>query len=138
MVYMTPERRLEAVPTWDDEPKMYQPNGGWLRRGGKSGNRGGGRPKSVARRLAGESVEGMIVRLIEEFYGDAVRCPGCGISVKTARKISVLQKARVLEVIAKIAFPKPENQSEGLDPGSFVVNVVPSLKQACDPIDENG
>ena len=141
MVYMTREHRLEAVPTWDDNPmpeKMMQPNGGWLRRGGKPGNRGGGRPKSVARRLASESIEEMVQRLIQEFYGDPVCCPNCGTGVLTARRITVSQKARILEVVAKIALPKQKESRDGFEPGSFVVKVGPSLKQVGDPIEEGG
>ena len=114
---------------WDDPPmseKMMQPNGGWLRRGGKPGNRGGGRPKSVAKRLADETVEEMVERLIEEFYGDPVKCRSCGASVMSARRITIAQKARILEVVGKIALSERKTQRDSFDPGAFVVTVGPS------------
>ena len=125
---------------WDDLPmseKMMQPNGGWLRRGGKPGNRGGGRPKSVAKRLADETVEEMLDRLIEEFYGDPVRCPDCGAPVMSARRITISQKARILEVVAKIALSERKTQRDSLNPRSFVVRLIPdpAANDDADPSD---
>ena len=143
MVHMTRERCFEAVYSWDEDPtleKVPQPHGGWLRRGGKPGNRGGGRPKSIAKRLAGENVEEMLERLIEEFYGDPVRCPGCGASVMAARRITVAQKARIVEVVAKIALSERKNQRERVDRDSFVVKLIPGPMQAAaieDSIEED-
>ena len=141
MVHMTRERCFEAVSAWDEDPtleKVPQPHGGWLRRGGKPGNRGGGRPKSVAKRLADESIEGMLERLIEEFYGDPVRCPDCGATVMAARRITVAQKARIVEVVAKIALSERKNQRGEFEPGSFIVKVGPGPQQTEDSIVENG
>lgn len=141
MVHMTRERCLEADSAWDEDStleKVPQPHGGWLRRGGKPGNRGGGRPTSIAKRLAGENVEEMLERLIEEFYGDPVRCPDCGATVMAARRNTVAQKARIVEVFAKIGLSGGKTERDSFDPGAFVVKLVPSSEQAKDPTDEDG
>lgn len=60
-----------------------QPHGGALRKGGKPGNAGGGRPSNEARRKAGEVLSAVMDRYAEMVTGRveveiAETCPECG------------------------------------------------------------
>lgn len=100
--------RSNALSSFDSKPpKIAQPHGGALYSGGVPGNRGGGRPRSVATLRAGETLEDVVRRIGQVIERRPDTCPHCGGAVEVMPELSLAEYARILRTLAGIVFSEP-------------------------------
>ena len=89
-------------------PKIAQPHGGALYAGGVPGNRGGGRPRSVATQRAGEALDDVVRRIGQVIARRPDTCPHCGGAVEVMPEISLAEHLRIIATLAEVVFSEPE------------------------------
>jgi len=95
--------RLDSKP-----PKIAQPHGGALYSGGVPGNRGGGRPRSVATQRAGETLDDVVQRIGQVIERRPDTCPHCGGAVEVMPELTLAEVLRIFRTLAEIVFSEPE------------------------------
>ena len=95
--------RLDSKP-----PKIAQPHGGALYSGGVPGNRGGGRPRSVATQRAGEILDDVVQRIGQVIERRPDTCPHCGGAVDVMPELTLAEVLRIFRTLAEIIFSEPE------------------------------
>ncbi len=85
-------------------PKIAQPHGGALYSGGVPGNRGGGRPRSVATLRAGETLEDVVRRIGQVIERRPDTCPHCGGAVEVMPELTLAEYLRIFRTLAEVVF----------------------------------
>ena len=89
-------------------PKIAQPHGGALYSGGVPGNRGGGRPRSVATQRAGETLDDVVRRIGQVIKRRPDTCSHCGGAVEVMPELTLAELLRIFRTLAEIVFSEPE------------------------------
>ncbi len=87
--------------------KVPQPHGGALYSGGVAGNRGGGRPRSVATQRAGETLDDVVRRLGQVTKRRPDTCPHCGGAVEVMPELTLPEHLRIIATLAEVVFSDP-------------------------------
>ncbi len=85
-------------------PKVPQPHGGALYTSGVPGNRGGGRPRSVATLRAGETIDDVVRRIGQVIERRPDTCPHCGGAVEVMPELTLAEHLRILTTLAAVVF----------------------------------
>ena len=88
-------------------PKVRQRHGGALYAGGVPGNRGGGRPRSVATQRAGEALDDVVRRIGQVIERRPDTCPHCGGAVEVMPELTLAEHLRILTTLAEVVFSEP-------------------------------
>ncbi len=88
-------------------PKVRQPNGGALYTGGVPGNRGGGRPRSVATQRAGETLDDVVRRMGQVIERRPDTCPHCGGAVEVMPELTLAELLKIIATLAEVVFSEP-------------------------------
>ena len=88
-------------------PKIAQPHGGALYSGGVPGNRGGGRPRSVATLRAGETLDDVVRRIDQVIKRRPDTCPHCGGAVEVMPELTLAEHLRIIATLAEVVFSEP-------------------------------
>ncbi len=88
-------------------PKIAQPHGGALYSGGVPGNRGGGRPRSVATQRAGETLGDVVRRMGQVIERRPDTCPHCGGAVEVMPELTLAELLKIIGTLAEVVFSEP-------------------------------
>ena len=100
--------RSNALSSLDTKPpKIAQPHGGALYSSGVPGNRGGGRPRSVATQRAGETLDDDVRRIGQVIERRPDTCPHCGGAVEVMSELTLAEHLRILRTLAEVVFSDP-------------------------------
>ncbi len=88
-------------------PKIAQPHSGALYSGGVPGNRGGGRPRSVATQRAGETLHDVVRRIGQVIERRPDTCPHCGGAVEVMPELTLAELLKIIGTLAEVVFSEP-------------------------------
>ena len=88
-------------------PKIPQLHGGALYSGGVPGNRGGGRPRSVATQRAGETLDDVVRRIGQVIERRPDTCLHCGGAVEVMPELTLAELLKIIGTLAEVVFSEP-------------------------------